>query len=107
MMFAWTNAADVMNQKFVIEPDNVSATIGSKVILPCRVTGKQGVLQWTKDDFGLGTHRNLTAFERYTMGGVEEDGDHNLRIDNLQLEDDAKYQCQVSPGSQGIYCKYQ
>lgn len=99
-------AANAVNQKFAVEPENVAATIGTKVVLPCRVTGKQGVLQWTKDDFGLGTHRNLTAFDRYTMVGIEDDGDHNLRIDNLQLEDDAKYQCQVSPGSQGNLLHY-
>lgn len=104
MMVIWsavTAVTETTNQKFAIEPESLSATIGSKIVLPCRVIGKQGVLQWTKDDFGLGTHRNLTAFDRYAMVGVEEDGDHNLRIENIQLEDDAKYQCQVSPGPQG------
>lgn len=89
------------NQKFTIEPENQSAKIGSRVLLPCRVVGKLGVLQWTKDDFGLGTHRNLTAFDRYTMVGNEDDGDYTLQIESLQLEDDAKYQCQVSPGPEG------
>lgn len=93
--------AQAANQQFAIEPEDVSAAIGSRVMLPCRVIGKQGVLQWTKDDFGLGTHRNLTAFDRYSMVGSEEDGDHNLQIESVQMEDDAKYQCQVSPGPQG------
>ena len=95
--------AQAANQQFAKEPQDISAAIGSKVVLPCQVIGKQGVLQWTKDDFGLGTHRNLTAFDRYTMVGEEEDGDHNLQIDAVQMEDDAKYQCQVSPGPQGNY----
>ena len=30
-----------------------------KVVLPCRVEDKEGLLQWTKDDFGLGTKRDL------------------------------------------------
>lgn len=93
--------AQAANQQFAIEPEDVSVAIGSRVMLPCRVIGKQGVLQWTKDDFGLGTHRNLTAFDRYTMVGNEDDGDHNLQIESVQMEDDAKYQCQVSPGPQG------
>lgn len=93
--------AENVNQKFTVEPENLSANAGTKVTLPCRVIGKHGLLQWTKDDFGLGTDRNLTGFERYSMIGIEEDGDHNLRIDNVTLEDDAKYQCQVSPGPQG------
>lgn len=93
--------SDATNQKFTIEPENMSAVIGSRVVLPCRVINKQGVLQWTKDDFGLGTHRNLSAFDRYTMIGSESDGDYSLQIDSLDLEDDAKYQCQVSPGPEG------
>lgn len=89
------------NQAFTIEPEDTSAVIGSQVLLPCRVENKQGVLQWTKDDFGLGTLRNLSAFDRYTMIGNDEDGDYTLQIDSFQLEDDAKYQCQVSPGPLG------
>ncbi len=54
-------------QQFVIEPEDVEAVLGTHITLPCRVTSKQGVLQWTKDDFGLGTHRNLSAFERYYL----------------------------------------
>ena len=34
-------------------------TIFFKVVLPCRVEDKEGLLQWTKDDFGLGTKRDL------------------------------------------------
>lgn len=97
-----TTKCQAENQKFTIEPENQSATIGTKVLLPCRVVGKLGVLQWTKDDFGLGTHRNLSAFERYSMVGNENAGDYTLQIESLQLDDDAKYQCQVSPGPEGI-----
>lgn len=89
------------NQAFTIEPDSVSAMLGSNVVLPCRVESKQGQLQWTKDDFGLGTQRDLPAFERYTMIGNDEEGDYTLQIENVQLEDDAKFQCQVSPGPSG------
>lgn len=88
-------------QKFVVEPEDVEAVLGTHVTLPCRVTSKQGVLQWTKDDFGLGTHRNLSAFERYSMIGNDDDGDYSLKIESVNLEDDAKFQCQVSPGPEG------
>lgn len=85
---------DSINQAFTLEPEDHSVLIGSKVLLPCRVEHKQGVLQWTKDDFGLGTHRNLSlsGFDRYTMIGNDENGDYTLQIDPLTLEDDAKYQ---------------
>lgn len=54
-------------QRFAMEPQDQTAIVGSRVTLPCRVIGKNGWLQWTKDDFGLGTHRNLSGFERYSM----------------------------------------
>lgn len=93
-------------QKFALEPDNQSIVLGTKIILPCRVVDKQGTLQWTKDDFGLGTHRNLSGFERYKMLGTDTDGDYSLEIDPVTLEDDAKYQCQVSPGQNGTCFNY-
>lgn len=59
--------------------------------------------QWTKDDFGLGTHRNLSGFDRYSMVGSDEEGDFSLDIYPVMLDDDAKYQCQVGPGPNGKY----
>ncbi|XP_030767335.1 irregular chiasm C-roughest protein-like [Sitophilus oryzae] len=88
-------------QKFAMEPQDQTAVVGSRVTLPCRVTGKVGTLQWTKDDFGLGTHRNLSGFDRYSMIGSDEEGDFSLDIYPVMLDDDARYQCQVSPGPQG------
>lgn len=61
-------------QKFAMEPQDQTAVVGSRVTLPCRVIGKSGILQWTKDDFGLGTHRNLSGFDRYSMIGSDEEG---------------------------------
>lgn len=66
--------AGLKEQKFAMEPQDQTTVIGSRVTLPCRVIDKSGVLQWTKDDFGLGTHRNLSGFERYTMIGSDEEG---------------------------------
>lgn len=64
----------LLEQKFAMEPQNQTAIVGSRVTLPCRVINKSGVLQWTKDDFGLGTHRNLSGFDRYRMIGSDEEG---------------------------------
>lgn len=69
---------DPLGQRFAMEPQDQTAIVGSRVTLPCRVIGKQGTLQWTKDDFGLGWHRNLSGFERYTMIGSDEEGDFSL-----------------------------
>lgn len=89
------------NQEFVIEPESLSTPVNSTILLPCKVDNKQGVLQWTKDDFGLGAYRNLSAFDRYMMIGSDDDGNYTLQIESVQLDDDAKYQCQVSPGTEG------
>lgn len=94
-----TNLPD---QRFAMEPQDQTAIVGSRVTLPCRVIGKNGMLQWTKDDFGLGTHRNLSGFERYSMVGSDEEGDFSLDIYPVMLDDDAKYQCQVGPSPTGI-----
>lgn len=88
-------------QRFAMEPQDQSAIVGSRVTLPCRVENKIGALQWTKDDFGLGTHRNLSGYERYSMVGSDEEGDYSLDIRDVSLEDDGKYQCQVSSGLNG------
>lgn len=98
-LFGTVNGA----QSFDTEPIDVEAKIGSRVTLPCRVLNKVGNLQWTKDDFGLGTDRNLSSFVRYQMIGTDADGDYTLEIKNLSLEDDGRYQCQVSPGPEGTY----
>jgi hypothetical protein len=57
-----------------MEPQDQTAVVGSRVTLPCRVIDKTGVLQWTKDDFALGPHRNLSGFDRYAMIGSDEEG---------------------------------
>lgn len=88
-------------QRFIMEPQDQNAILGSEVTLPCRVESKIGSLQWTKDDFGLGTHRNLSGYERYKMIGSDVEGDYSLHIRNVTLDDDAIYQCQVSSGLNG------
>lgn len=76
---------DKHGQRFAMEPQDQTAIVGSRVTLPCRVIGKQGTLQWTKDDFGLGWHRNLSGFERYKMVGSDEEGDFSLGMQCLNL----------------------
>ena len=82
-------------QKFSSEPGDVVVKEGEAVRLDCVVSDKEGTLQWTKDDFGLGETRELAGFSRYRMVGVESDGEWHLEIRNVSLEDDGRYQCQV------------
>jgi len=82
-------------QVFLREPVDQTAIQGEHVTLPCRVQNKKGILQWTRDGFGLGVGRNLTGFDRYRMSGSDDEGDFTLDIYPVTLEDDAEYQCQV------------
>jgi len=94
----------LLKQSFAIEPVDRTAILGETIILPCRVMNRVGTLQWTKDGFGLGNGRDLAGFPRYMMTGNDDENDFSLQIRNVQLEDDALFQCQVGPteGSKGI-----
>lgn len=70
---------EVVYQRFAIEPMDQTAVIGSRVTLPCRVLDQKGPIQWTKDNFGLGSVRNLTGYERYAMIGSDEEGKYLVR----------------------------
>ena len=61
-------------QSFLREPFDQVAKVGEHVTLPCRVVDKQGVLQWTRDDFGLGSDRLLDGFKRCIMTRSDEEG---------------------------------
>lgn len=68
-------------QRFEREPEDQTAVVGETVVMACRVLNKSGVLQWTKDDFGLGSDRNLSGFERYSMIGTEDEGERLIDVD--------------------------
>ena len=61
-------------QTFLRQPVDQTAKQGDHVTLPCQVENKRGMLQWTRDGFGLGVERNLTGFDRYHMTGSNEEG---------------------------------
>lgn len=71
---SWAQAQRFPQQQFRRTPDNQTATIGDRVTLACSIINKVGILQWTRDGFGLGVERNLQGYERYRMVGSEEEG---------------------------------
>ncbi|XP_069163784.1 irregular chiasm C-roughest protein isoform X2 [Procambarus clarkii] len=87
-------------QRFVQEPENMTAKHGDSVTLPCKVAERKGTVQWTKDGFGLGTDEDLQGFTRYRMEVDDNQGVYNLHIQPVLVEDDAVYQCQVG-GAEG------
>ena len=67
-------------QRFLTEPGDVTVIAGQRVglycimfqcsvelqvVLPCVLADQAGLLQWTRDGFGLGTNRSLPGFPRY------------------------------------------
>ena len=49
----------------------------------------------------LGFNRNLPGFPRYEIKGREDQGEYDLQITNVSIEDDDEFQCQVGPGAAG------
>ncbi|XP_043232874.1 irregular chiasm C-roughest protein-like isoform X2 [Amphibalanus amphitrite] len=91
-------------QTFSTEPEDQSVETGQTVVLPCKVDGAAGAVQWTRDEFGLGVDRDLPSWPRYKMIGTDRDGVYSLEVQRVALEDDAVFQCQVgaAAGSPGI-----
>ena len=85
-------------QKIIIQPSDITAVSGDKIILPCSVRNRQGSCQWTKNGFGLGTDPNLAAYSRYSLDNSKDHCD--LIIDPVLEDDEAEYQCQIGPGSE-------
>ena len=46
-----------------------------------------------------GYSRSIPGNPRYKVLGTDEDGIFSLQIDDVQLEDDADYECQVGPAN--------
>ena len=44
-----------------------------------------------------GYDRSIVGFPRYTVIGNKDIGEHNLHISDTTLDDDAEFQCQVTP----------
>ncbi|XP_053201824.1 nephrin-like isoform X2 [Panonychus citri] len=88
---------DSDNQFFRVVPVDMTITEGDDVELECTVGNQKGSVQWSKDGFLLGFDPEIPGFPRYSMKVQQTLGIFNLRINNVQLEDEGDYQCQVGP----------
>ena len=60
-------------QTFLEEPMSVISVLGDTVTLKCIVKNLEGEVQWTKNDFGLGTDINLSSYTRYSVDKREDE----------------------------------
>ncbi|XP_048357156.1 kin of IRRE-like protein 2 isoform X5 [Sphaerodactylus townsendi] len=81
---------------FFQQPMDQVIVSGQSVTLACVVMGYRGMVQWTKDGLALGGERDLPGWPRYSIVGDASAGQHNLRIDYAELDDDAVYECQAT-----------
>ncbi|XP_055084065.1 nephrin [Periophthalmus magnuspinnatus] len=93
-LFLWMCGAGAQ-QVFRSEPRNLTVRLGATAVLRCEVLRASGTVQWVKDGLLLGPERSLPGFPRYSMIGNLRRGQYNLQIENVQLDDDATYNCQA------------
>ncbi|ELU18154.1 hypothetical protein CAPTEDRAFT_184834 [Capitella teleta] len=87
-------------QRFNEEPSDAQVTKGQTHIFACSVVDLVGKVQWMKNGFGMGHDRDLPGYNRYSIVGSQAMGEYNLMISNVQLEDDAFYECQIGHTTQ-------
>ncbi|KAJ8256350.1 hypothetical protein COCON_G00185020, partial [Conger conger] len=80
---------------FSQQPQDLVVVAGQPVTLPCSIPGYHGVVLWIKDGLALGVGRDLSGYPRYTVVGDHGSGEHHLRIQRVELSDDAVFECQA------------
>ncbi|KAJ8400387.1 hypothetical protein AAFF_G00397700 [Aldrovandia affinis] len=80
---------------FSQQPQDLVVVAGQPVTLPCSIPGYHGVVLWIKDGLALGVGRDLSGYPRYSVVGDHGSGEHHLRIQRVELTDDAVFECQA------------
>jgi len=93
ILLAFTLGSVGSSQYFITEPEDVTANIGDEVILKCVVGDREGILQWTRNGFGLGTDPELPGYPRYSLTS-----DLSLKISPVSDQDVGEFQCQIGAG---------
>uniref|UniRef100_A0A914WZB5 Nephrin n=1 Tax=Plectus sambesii TaxID=2011161 RepID=A0A914WZB5_9BILA len=85
-------------------PTNVTVRTGDRLTLRCAIqnpTGQAVQVQWrAPNDDMLGFVRGVVpGFPRYSIVGDQTAGEYHLSIENVTLEDDGEFECQVLPSN--------
>ncbi|XP_029629319.1 kin of IRRE-like protein 3 isoform X8 [Salmo trutta] len=94
VVFLWISGHGVQ-ATFSQQPQDLVVVAGQPVTLPCSIPGYHGVVLWIKDGLALGVGRDLSGYPRYTVIGDHSTGEHHLRIQRVELMDDAVFECQA------------
>lgn len=95
LVFLLFGGCESLQQRFLEEPGDITVMAGQRVELPCLVEHKEGLLQWTKDGFGLGVSRDLPGYPSYFMVGGDPVQEWTLVLEKVGLGEDGVFQCQV------------
>ncbi|XP_023126936.1 kin of IRRE-like protein 3 isoform X9 [Amphiprion ocellaris] len=94
LLLLWISGHGV-EAMFSQQPQDLVVVAGQPVTLPCTIPGYHGVVLWIKDGLALGVGRDLSGYPRYTVIGDHGSGEHHLRIQRVELMDDAVFECQA------------
>ncbi|XP_063514725.1 kin of IRRE-like protein 2 isoform X2 [Pongo pygmaeus] len=81
---------------FLQQPEDLVVLLGEEARLPCALGSYWGLVQWTKSGLALGGQRDLPGWSRYWISGNAANGQHDLHIRPVELEDEASYECQAT-----------
>ncbi|XP_075460389.1 kin of IRRE-like protein 3 isoform X2 [Ascaphus truei] len=83
------------SSSFTQQPQDQVVVAGQPVSLFCAIPGYHGIVLWIKDGLALGVGRDLSGYPRYSVVGDHLSGEHHLKIQRAELQDDAMYECQA------------
>ncbi|XP_077313971.1 kin of IRRE-like protein 3 isoform X3 [Lithobates pipiens] len=83
------------SSSFTQQPQDQVVVAGRPVSLLCAIPGYHGIVLWIKDGLALGVGRDLSGYPRYSVEGDHLSGEHHLKIQRAELQDDALYECQA------------
>ncbi|XP_058865553.1 kin of IRRE-like protein 3 isoform X1 [Acipenser ruthenus] len=94
LLYFWLAGQGVLAM-FAQQPQDLVVVAGQPVTLPCAIPGYHGIVLWIKDGLALGVGRDLSGYPRYSVVGDHSAGEHHLKIQRVELMDDAIYECQA------------
>ncbi|KAH7639691.1 sticks and stones-like protein [Dermatophagoides farinae] len=92
----------IIDHYFRIKPIDVYVIEGDNTELKCQINpdiDNYGPVQWSKDGFLLGYEAIIPGHDRYIMYVNQTLRTYNLHIQNVQLDDEAEFECQTTSAS--------